>query len=52
VPEKEKEDEHTANKNEAVKSTPHFHLGLRFRAAGEMPKENVHSSIDASEGNE
>ena len=44
---------HRANENEEkVKSTPQLRSGPSFRAAGEMPKRKVHSSIDASEGDE
>jgi hypothetical protein len=44
---------HGTNENEEiVKSTPQLPSGPSFRAAGEMAKGNVHSSIDVSEGDE
>jgi hypothetical protein len=42
---------HRANENEVkVESNHKLRSGPGFRAAGEMPRRNVHSSIDASEG--
>jgi len=43
---------HRANENDEVKSTPQLRSGPRFRAAGETPKRNAHSSIDKTEGDE